>query len=173
LNAVSINIEPGGRALLAPVTRPAKKFLNTFGKRLRFARTHSKLTQAQLARGISSLTHAQTTKALVSQWETDRIKSPAPASVLAVTAITGFAQEWLIFGKGDIRAQLPKLRIEANETAARSLLRRALVAVLTERPEAAADLIADAAITCFETLLDEPDAPDAALRRIARQSIRN
>lgn len=145
----------------------------TFGQRVRHARRECQLTQAALAKRVAHISRTQTSKSLVSHWENDRVANPQNATILAIVAVTGFSQEWLINGKGPERLKLPGLMVA--EPAAvygkgldRVLLRRAILVACEEQKTP--DGIANAAIEVFETLADEPDAPDGALRRIARLS---
>lgn len=159
---IGFNIEPHPRGILAPMNaRP-----QTFGERMRHARTSANLSQAQLAAGICTIANTSTSKALISQWEADKVRHPHSAAVLAVCAITGFSQHWLLNGRGPERAKLPALHVtRGSET--RSLLRRAILAAQTAHTSPQA--IADAAVTCYETLMDEPHASDVALEHVARR----
>jgi transcriptional regulator with XRE-family HTH domain len=140
----------------------------TFGARVRHARLAANLSQLEFANAISHIAKSRTSKSLISQWESDKVKSPANATVLAITAITGFAQQWLINGRGPDRAELPPLKAASRDTESRGLLRRAIIIACSM--QTTPDAIADAAIEVFETLSDEPGAPEGALKRIARLS---
>lgn len=140
----------------------------TFGDRVRFARTSAGLSQSELASRISDVTKTRTTKGLISQWEANKVSNPQNSALLALSAVTGFALHWIVTGDGPQRAELPALRIAARNSETRAKMRRAIVIAAREQSEPEA--IADAAVEVFETLQDEPNAPEGALRRIARLS---
>ncbi len=149
----------------------SKATIRNFGERIRHARREAGLSQSELARGISHIAKSKTTKSLVSQWETGKVQNPQNATLLAIAAVTGFSQQWLVTGKGAEKGLLPPLMVAQENPAYasgldRDVLRRAILIACSEQTDPAA--IAYAAIEVFETLADEPDAPDGALKRIAR-----
>jgi transcriptional regulator with XRE-family HTH domain len=143
----------------------------SFGERVRHARLTCGLSQSELARAISEITKTKTQKALISQWELGRVSNPQNATLLALSVATGFSQKWFVTGKSPERDPAPALAIadpagKYGPKLDRAMLRRAILLACGEQttPEG----IADAAIEVFETLADEPDVPDGALKRIAR-----
>jgi transcriptional regulator with XRE-family HTH domain len=165
----SVNMKPNPGVTVAHMTTPAVDKLKTFGARLKFARANMRLTQAEFAKSVSHISQSKCSKSLVSRWESDEVKNPQNATLLAISAITGFAQQWLVLGTGPQRAKLPDLRVSSRNTEARLMLRRAVM-IAHSVQHANAEALASATIEVYETLLDEPSAPDGALRRIARQS---
>lgn len=73
-------------------------YMKLIHERLKFARKEARLTQMRLGKlcGIKPQS--------VSQWEDGKTKSPNAKNVFLVARATGFAYEWLISGKGSMRA---------------------------------------------------------------------
>lgn len=142
----------------------------TLGARIKHARTERQLTQQQLADGIRSITQRYGSKASVSQYEADNVV-PGHAVLVAIVALTGYAEQWLLTGTGPRKAELPRLRSAAHDGEARELLARA-AEIAHEVHQLHRDRIGWATVAVFETLLDEPSTPRGALLRIARTAQR-
>lgn len=147
--------------------------LPSFGQRIRYARNETGMSQSEFARAISHISKSRCTKSLVSQWEVGKVHNPQNATMMAICAITGFSQQWLVNNKGPEKSGIAPLKVA--EPAAvyapgldRATLRRAILIAATEQKTPKG--IADAAVEIFETLADMPDVPDAVLHRIARLS---
>lgn len=150
------------------MTRPLRTQLpqqvDTIGRRIRFARISSGLSQPSLARAIAQITKTKCSTSLVSKWELDQIGNPNNATMLALQAVTGFALTWLVSGKGPRRVELPTPReLEALRP---ELLARALEAAM---PKLGLDYghAAQVASKLYGILTDTPDIPPELLARFA------
>lgn len=140
----------------------------TLGERIRFARLSLDISQAQFADRIKrSGGGGNISKSLVSQWERGGVKNPNNANLLAVQAVTGFAIEWLINGKGPQRVTIPSTRREATAASLdRALLARAIAA--TSPPGTDADQQARVIAGLYDLLGDTPDVSPKLLARLAK-----
>lgn len=148
------------------LSRPGKReSLKSFAERVRYARVECGLSQLEFARAISNTAKTKTTKSIVSQWENGHVKMPQHATVVAIGAVTLFAVEWLTLGTGPERANVKGKATNGHAPSLAVLIRKAvcIAAMVQKTPET----IADAAVQVFGALVDAPDTPDAALKRIA------
>jgi len=89
--------------------------MNTFAKRLKYARERKELTQAQLARLIGLKFQSA-----VGNWESGARKQPR--NILALSAALGVRPEWLESGSGAMLvADQPPSPVDAYEEIARVL----------------------------------------------------
>lgn len=150
------------------MTRPLRTQLpeqvDTIGRRIRYARISSGLSQPSLARAIAQITKTKCSTSLVSKWELDQIDNPNNATMLALQAVTGFSMPWLVSGKGPRRVELPTPRELGSMKP--ELLARALQASL---PGLGIDYEHAAQVTAklYGILTDTPDIPPELLARFA------
>lgn len=108
-----------------PLRTTDPRDLSTFAARIRHARLACDLSQEELAKRISIVTGKSTSKALVSKWERGSVSNPQIETFQALSAITGFRDQWLIKGTGQDRVSLANqkhLDAQALEAAIRSVL---------------------------------------------------
>lgn len=146
---------------MKPVTANTK----TLGARIKLARVSCDMTQENFANAIALLTKTRCNKSLVSKWEAESAV-PVVSTLAAISSVTGYSLEWLSTGTGPERARPKKLRIEERTDASRAIMRRAVAIAHKEQRDPLR--VADAIIEIFEMLADDPNIPDAALRRIAQ-----
>jgi transcriptional regulator with XRE-family HTH domain len=115
----------------------------TLAMRIRKAREQAGMTQADLARNVSSLsTETRVTRSAVSQWESGDVKDLRVANLFAVAKVTGADIYWLGLGgrePPEARAwsTFCKLKPEAREAVVRLI--EALAAMETGKDPTAAD----------------------------------
>lgn len=136
----------------------------TKGQRIRYARIACNLSQPQLAKAVGQISKTPVSKSLVSQWERDQVKNPTNDNMLAVQAVTGFALEWLVNGRGPQRVSLSKAAASIG-TLDHARLGRALEAAMPdlEDPKGVASVVA----SLYELLADAPDVSGTVLARFA------
>ncbi len=152
---------------IRPLRTSAAENPRTQGERIRFARLAMDLSQGQFAERLGRSGGGKISKSLVSMWERGGIKNPNNANLLAIQAVTGFAMEWLISGKGPQKVTIPSTRRDATAAAIdRELLARAIAAVAPAGTDAAnfARMIGG----LYDLLGDTPDLSDELLARFAK-----
>jgi len=154
--------------MVIPVTRPLRTSLiqkpRTQGERIRYARISCGLSQQQLADGVSKISKMRASKSLVSKWELDGVNNPNNANMLAIQAVTGFAVEWLVNGRGAMRVAIPTTKETAPLNVA--YLAKALEAACPDRPmeyQATARVV----VPLYEILCDTPEIAMPVLLRFA------
>lgn len=153
-------ISTSGREL---TRAPKRDALKTFGQRLRFARVSCSLSQSELARAIAKAANTKTTKSMVSQWEGGNVKLPQFSTMLAISAVTMFASQWLLDGTGPERASIKPTAKDGNLDV---WIKRAATIAATQHKTPGA--IGNATVQVFAALRDDPTTPDSALQRIAQ-----
>ena len=147
---------------MATASRPLRTSLpdspRTQGERIRYARITSNLTQQQLAQAVAKITKGVIDKGSVSKWESDSTSNPTNANMLAIQAVTGFSVQWLVHGRGEMRASSAKH--VGLDAAALGRAMRAVIPGVTDQQ-------ASAAATLYDLILDAPGVSETTLQRTA------
>lgn len=141
--------------------------MDTFGKRTKYARLESGLSQPALARKISEITRSNVSKALVSQWETDRVAKPNGSNLFGLERATGFRVKWLLTGELPMRVSEPA-DDDTGSTGGgidRVALEKAIAAVFHDVPNVRQRARAVAGI--YMAMQHDPSTNPATLARLA------
>jgi transcriptional regulator with XRE-family HTH domain len=129
------------------------------GLRIQQIRKELGLSQAALAEAIERTTESRATRNQVSHWETARAPGPQDAIIKAIASVLGVSAKWLATGEGPRDATSDHATIERA-------VRVASWAVDVRKVGPPG--LARAILQVREALIDDPQASDAVLARIAR-----
>lgn len=141
--------------------------MDTFAKRVKYARTEAGLSQLALAQRISELTHSTVGKALVSHWENGRVQRPNGTNLYAIERATGFRSRWILTG------ELPERLSEESAAGAGSdapafdkrALERAISAVFHDVPNVSKR--SRAVVSVYLAMQLDPNTNPETLARLA------
>jgi transcriptional regulator with XRE-family HTH domain len=128
------------------------------GLRIQQVRKELGLSQAALAEAIERRTDSRASRNQVSQWETSRAPSPQDSMIKAIAAVLGVSPQWLATGEGP--------RGGSGDDAVERAVQIACWAV--DARKVGPPGLARAIVQVREALVDDPQASDRTLARIAR-----
>ena len=127
------------------------------GLRIQQVRRELGMSQASLAEAIEQRTDSRASRNQVSQWETSRAPSPQDSMIKAIASVLGVSAQWLATGDG------PR---DAGHGAIDRAVQIACWAVDVRKVGPPG--LAQAILQVREALVEDPEASDRTLARIAR-----
>src|SRR5688572_4139087 len=128
------------------------------GLRIQQLRKELGLSQAALAEAIERKTDTRSSRNQVSQWETARAPSPQDSMIKAIASVLGVSAQWLATGEGPRGGN----DIDAIDRAVQ------VACWAVDVRKVGPPGLARAIVQVREALVDDPEASDRVLARVAR-----